>query len=315
MMIQAADGYIDNVLGPASDRYFGGGYRAVRHRMAQCEPAEACSHEYRGLAQVEYGDRWSVSSGAGREPHLSSIDALILPILLLEQVPRAESLGLRRAWARMVHLRAAATPWRALDRVPVTLSIRPVAEMVTVDAVSGGIRVALEIEGVDDKADTRVCAPSLYGEVFRDIHSRTALTLFDPEALIVEAQHHFLPAERKRPAVGLESGFLPAVTAIDYIALIGEMAQLLAYSAGRTLRVQVENLWMRSLRGRIPAPPSAIPCEIASRTRVGKHVMFERNGQQIHSVEIRSALSNGVEAGASLAFVNGQAGTHEPSHS
>jgi len=78
---------IDDILGPAAQRFFGDGHRRVRQmlRNVTVDGDGRGGHRVRGCASVSYPADWSVKSVSDElRPHLSSIDALLLAVALGE---------------------------------------------------------------------------------------------------------------------------------------------------------------------------------------------------------------------------------------
>ncbi|WP_428830934.1 AvrD family protein [Brevibacterium picturae] len=115
---------MDELLGPACGRLFGSGYRRVQHEFF----AEPYQDEVKSMAltaRVVYPHDWSLGSdGGARRPHLSTIDAVVLALMVLSRSARG------RPWARHAHvrrvvLRAGPEPWFQFSAVPLRLRRAP----------------------------------------------------------------------------------------------------------------------------------------------------------------------------------------------
>lgn len=306
MHTQVLDSVLDGILGPAHKRYFGGGYRQVEYDVHVDPLTGDAIESLAAHGSVRYGAEWSIVNGTTRTPHLSSIDAVVLPLLAFERVSRLSGLDLSRAWVQDVSLQAGTQPWLELDDVPITLGVHQNADEYRISSTAGNIRSRLVV--ALPQADTLPsdepfgAVESVYSHGFNHGTNETEVMVFDHDGLRVDARHRFGSGALRLPLSGIESAYVPAVTAIDYIAIIGQMAQALAYAAAHTQRIHVDNLWMRRLSGHIGSPPMGVPDETISTTRVVRHDELNRGSQCIHSLHVESALSNGVSASALLAF-------------
>lgn len=115
---------LEDVLGPSQGRFFGDGYRGVRHVLETApETTEHAGAEW--LARVSYPPNWSKDeAGISRRPHLSTVDAVVLPLKALDalDVEESDPSRLTTAHVSRIDLRAGSEPWFELDSVP--LSIR-----------------------------------------------------------------------------------------------------------------------------------------------------------------------------------------------
>lgn len=106
---------LEEALGPAAGRFFGAGYRTVKHKL---EGERKDPDVFEGVGHVSYPEDWSVrEDGTRRTPHLSTIDAVTLPLQAIS-----------RTWHRppgefvsAIHLRAGSQPWLDLETVPVVI--------------------------------------------------------------------------------------------------------------------------------------------------------------------------------------------------
>lgn len=142
---------IEALLGPRRGRFFGSGYREVRYELASAaSPAKTMDVIW--SASAAYPPDWSRDpSGAPRDPHLSTIDAVVLPLRALGMTVKNEwpKLAQRRAYVSSIELRAGGTPWLDLDTIPLSICYRgpdpndPSRNQHIFDAVTGNIRASI----------------------------------------------------------------------------------------------------------------------------------------------------------------------------
>ncbi|SNX66042.1 avirulence D protein (AvrD) [Streptomyces sp. TLI_55] len=277
---------IDDYLGPGEHRYFGAGFRRVRHRLEAIrvsrrpDSTEATAH-----ASVTYPAHWSAKGTGELLPHLSSVDTLALGAQLAE-ILLGHAYGLdagarSRMWLRAVSLRAGVHPQEDLADIPVHGVFRPAeSERVadgllasSLDVRIGSMEVRCEIQHEvaggyrPDRAEAR--HPSAedalgepcrryFAELFRHRDQRVTHLTVDRDARRVDATVRITPApgesdSRPRPT-GLESAYLPSASMIDAITVTGQLAQVLLYELDGIDRGDSDTLWLRkaALSTRMP---------------------------------------------------------------
>lgn len=296
---------LEEALGPAAGRFFGTGYRTVTQEL---EGERGHPDVFEGVGHVSYPEDWSVrEDGSRRTPHLSTIDAVTLPL-------RAIS----RTWSRppgeyvsAIHLRAGSQPWLNLETVPVV--IEPAAppedtgKSRSFTASVGNIKARLCLtRSTMDTEPYQAGATDIYEELYRSTDCVTTLTNFDSSSGVLEAEHEFTrPTETQEAPVGLECEFWPSVTVIDYLVTMGQIVQVLMAKRQGADR-EGGQLWMRTMSIQLPKPPAPLPASITSRTAPTHERLIERDGRRIQLITTDSSTSTGVRVAAQLAHVEEQ---------
>lgn len=297
---------MESLLGPAQDRYFGAGYRAVRYSLTSVDVVAA---EIEAVASVAYPSRWSTDGdGLARSAHLSSVDAVILPLLVMESLaPSWELQTAGRFRVSSIGLRAGTRPWLALDAVPVKLTIDDAGSQRHLRAMSGNIRLSATLLRMDERfrADGTAWSsdhPSVYGALFRTLHTRSVVRDLDVTRGELRGSHAIEAQGAFAPGAGLEADQWPAPTVVDYLVTMGQLTQALVYASSGTTRSEAGPLWMRTMRIDINEPPSTLPARFDTITRVLRDRVLERAGERIHDVMVESKTTTGVRARSTLAY-------------
>lgn len=319
----------DAHLGPWSGRYFGSGYRRVHHILGALTVAPQAERlvELTGSGSVEYPVDWSKSSdGESRQPHLSTIDAIVLSVHLAEaflrSVDNLTEAEIAHAWLAEVEIKAGATPNDRLDTIPLhckRTSRDPFgagcesAFKVRVGSMSVAMRVRHRVPADSEEADgTRPLDGSVSAGttqegpltgLYRDTIHLSSIDLSGAgESESLRARHEILPV-RSRGFSGLESAYWPGATIVDALVLASQMAQVLIFTAPGVSRATVSNLWMRHARFTATAPPGRTGTDDTA-LRIVKKRSFDRGSDgSLHSVDVQCPNLFGVVATASLAFV------------
>jgi hypothetical protein len=146
---------IDDHLGAGSGRYFGAGYRRVEHQVHSVVVDHDTSSISAG-AVVGYPADWSTKSSRRKlVPHLSTIDAAVLSVVLAEShltAAFALSDEQRRAmWLRRLVIKAGVAPQEQLEGFQISARHRETAErpdgtaLSILDCQLGGLRTRAEI--------------------------------------------------------------------------------------------------------------------------------------------------------------------------
>jgi hypothetical protein len=303
---------LEDALGPASRRYFGSGYKNVEHALRR-ETETSGGDGFHGLARLTYPPGWSQNNGLEREPHLSTIDAVVLPLMALEEQMQAgdEQTRLGTHFVSRIDLRAGDAPWLDLAAVPVSVtSIEREATSLDFIGVTGNIRarLALAPSGISSRkatvAEGRTMArSSTYTNLYRTNSSNSRLTEFDGEAGRLTASHSFETSSDEVPAPeSIEGSFWPAVTVVDYLVTMGQLAQALISLRHGVARSGT--LWMRRMTISVPASPVPMPADLETRTVATRDRAVDRGGRRYRDVVIDSRASNGVQVVASLALMD-----------
>ena len=300
---------LNDVLGPPDERFFGGGYRRVRHEVSGS--ADADGH-YVGTGCALYPDDWSVDRrGELRTPHLSTVDAVVLPLLALERnCPTAH-----QRYVSALAIRAGGQPWMGLDSVPMRLTTTPPDrfDVASVNAEIGNMLVKISLSRLPEQSltDTTVDKHQepfhrAHDDFYQLTHCETFLCESDLTRGQLNASHAFTVPESALSAVEIEGrtgNWWPSMTIVDYLVTMGQLAQVVFADQVKSDQ-RSGNLWMRMMSLELTSAPSRVPCEITSQTTPLELRQFERGRHQFHDLSIESHTSNGVCAKAKLAQVS-----------
>lgn len=272
---------IDEILGPAPRRYFGGGHRRVGLALSNIAIDPLKKLPLTAVARLTYPDDWSTKDADPElRPHLSSIDAVVLSAQLIECYLAArlglDSQARSRAWIRSASVRAGGKPWLALDTIPLGVSavesrkqLNALGDRVTrFDCRVGGISLQVEVEheaGLPhDGRVTFDTSDDLLGlnrnPYYGAGHKAALRNLEDvrvdvPQGRTACVSLIELPADGKYD--GLSSAYCPTLSVVDAILVGAQLAQALIYRWDGIGRETSSTLWMRkfSLNMRTPYQP------------------------------------------------------------
>jgi hypothetical protein len=312
---------IDDILGPAAQRFFGDGHRRVRQmlRNVAVDGDVDRGHRVRGCASVFYPADWSVKSIAtDLRPHLSTIDGALLAVALGEcYLTHARGLDPKqrqRAWVRSVEMRAANTSETELsgfDVEAIVTDSRPspwtlCGHTSTLDCRIGGIKVRCEIEhepGMStDTTGTFATPDDMLGDraqrYYAEGYKRTLRAIEDVridtsvgcvEALVTTAE----PADNPC-GEGLGAEYRPALSAIDVIITLGQLTQALLYSLDKVDRSTSNTMWLRRMAITFPTPYQPIANPFVTTLHTVKNRLTMMRGDQWRIADLDARILGGL---------------------
>ena len=302
---------LKEVLGPERGRFFGEGYRKVQYganRRSACNPRGAtydCS--------VDYPEDWSITPmGNPRQPHLSTVDATILPLLGIEYAmsagPANESMP--RFHVSELELRSGNQPWNDLQSVP--MSIRPVETNHSEHkyrATVGNIDTKLTLRKgptgstqEDPEADPAQGTP--YGSFYRFTECRSTIESYSNDDREATGSHRFTTTLKPYGCPrGIEGSVWPAVSIADYLVTMGQMVQALVQLQHGTGRAGT--LWMRSVSVTRAGLPSPLPTTLQSHVSITRDRLVRLRERHFRDLRISAQISDGTRVSASLAQEEG----------
>lgn len=273
---------IDQLLGDAQTRFFGGGYRQIRRHITHVK-LDKIEQVIEANGVIEYPSTWSTKRERELQPHLSSIDALAIAAQLAEAYLRA-AYGLEGNASDLLRverctLKPGPSPTTDLEHVASSckfLGTESVPESLCGHrsrflARIGTIAVELSIEHpiVTERALENARWTNLR-EVLGDperayygaAYTATQLSLsdveFDGGGQRVSAALETSVAKAGRLS-GMGAAYYPFVSDLMTIVTVAQLAQALLYRFDDLAREQTNNLWMRKIALHNHKPIPATP--------------------------------------------------------
>ncbi|MGF6398609.1 hypothetical protein ABH905_002275 [Pseudomonas frederiksbergensis] len=275
--------HIENHLGPATDRFFGGGFKHVEYGTRHLSLTESTVVS---SVSLSYPAGWSKKIGSGElVPHLSTIDALAIAINLCQDILLKTFKNIDCFWVKKISIKAGKKPEEDLSDIKAQMT----EESTCVDShgdthflFDGRVGVmALQLEVVMPAAyevdiDRESVGNSYYALGFR---KRTQLIddiVFDSPLKAI-SKLIVVDDEPDLPSSGIEANYPHVVTPIDAFVSHLQIAQVLLYKLDGLKRGESNTLWMRSTHITAEDP--------AKRSATARVLMTELKGANIVSVK------------------------------
>lgn len=298
--------HLNDLLGPAEDRYFGSGYRRSLYTFWDIK-AEVIGGILRGRCEASV-NTWT-RTGAPRASHLTTPDAMTLAVRLGNSL-----INLLNGWdtrrthkVQEVSVRAGSKSFDGGNVIPCEATARPSVTALTrlqqtFDVKVGSLRCAvtfvLDVTAQDSRSSnaswslpTLPAVPGYWG----DGPSRPAFhfldVAYDPTALACSAVIH-----QQSPR-----GTANNIDILDCLVIASQLAQVALLSEASTTREQVGNLWMRRCEFHTIVHEDSTE-ETYAETRIDKVQRVDLNGSPWLIADVSIAPLFGVVGTASLAL-------------
>ncbi len=298
---EAIGASLDDLLGPASERYLASRFRRVaRAFVGSATRSSDRQIAVEGHAALKYPGTWTVKTGKSPAPHFSSIDAIVLTAALCSHPAgiddRSSPVSAR---LRNISLRAGTAADVELESIPVSGTLDAQASTAGFEArlTLGGMRTVAQLDHPPALAHaTPPDGSALSVELAADCTTENAwnsrLTRIEV-GRSVEFQHEIAAADH--------SPSRRVVTVLDLLRLSAQQAQALIYCSDGLDRASANSIWMRSasfdagerrqLRG-----PLLLEVGIARTQRI------DRGSVRWNVFDVVARGTGGLQASASLAY-------------
>lgn len=307
---------IDEFLGPSDSRYFGSGYRRIRHHIRDID-MDCEAGKFSASIGIEYPQDWSKKGERGDlRPHLSTVDILVSAIQLCDAFLLCR-FGFsfeheRQLWLHHIGIKSARTAHEDLSDIPVQggyVSCVPAAPGSTRHLSSFEVRIAgFSVEVIVAHALSESRFPfgprvvlkhldellgrsrrSLYGHHYKSL-KHDIYDMHFPNDETLTGRVSILEDNGYAPTVGVGSGFSGYASAVDMMICGAQMAQVLMYRLDNLSRQNSHNLWMRAFSINMPEPvPRLAPLDMD--IGVTKTRMCSMGGRPWRTAEMTSTCA------------------------
>jgi len=261
--------HIDEILGDSATRYFGAGFRQVRHRLYDVR-VDVRNRSANLVVEVQYPSAWSKKRNRELQPHLSTIDAMTvaadLAELYLRQAYGLSAADAARCWIRRSVMKASATPTTDLAHVSASTTLERTeasadaicGHFSQLKCVIGSMNVELVVDHpiveatnhsasyaqIDDALGPAACRHYAEG------HKGTFIDLSD---IVADAPDRAAATMILQPSPapgapdGLSASYEPFVSMMHALVAAAQMSQVVLYQFDQITRETSNNMWLRRL--------------------------------------------------------------------
>lgn len=323
-MTLSTQGTIEQVLGTGDTRYFGHGFQRVTHQLTEVAiRSDRITGTLSATARVDYPSDWSTKTTQRTDPHLSTVDALIIAGQLAEAYlthgHRLDPPSRARMWLRAFEMHSGAAQTQ-LAAIPVhgrrsSMRLGPWGTNTVISVFDfriGTLRLSCQVQhevgtvlmtpGAWSDLDQLVgpAAHRHYGRGFAHRHHDIHDVVVDTHRQQAHAAVHVTDTLPGRPD-GMAASYEPALSLIDATVCTAQLAQVLAYELEDVDRDETDTLWMRRFRMRLDTPTIPITDPISMAGRVVHRQRIDRMGKSWRIYQLDGHIG-GIQTVASLAF-------------
>jgi hypothetical protein len=296
---------IDQALGDAGDRYFGEGHRRTAYEF---EPVEVSRGHASGRGRVSQAGAWSTKGATTLAPHLSSIDAVVLTALALEQALALEPVPVEALVVTDVTVRArsAADPSGAAIAVQAGAGWDPQHGAFVGSGSVGPIRVDCVLTASGsvprqrDVAERRPFFAHHLGS--REQHIDDLEVDRDARSLRARVGALEVRDASAGPFTGLQASRAGQLSVAECIVCLAQLAQVMAYEHDQVARAESSTFWMRRLNVSLSPPYPSVGQLLSVEAMLTRALSVRLDGQEWRSLRL-TAEAPGLRAEADVAHV------------
>lgn len=277
-MTATATQNIDDILGQSQQRYFGAGYKHVKHNIQDIYIDPDKNH-FDAMVSINYPTSWS-SKKTSKElkPHLSTIDVFVVAAQMCDvfmshcfKLSEGES---KRAWLRSLTVKAGKESVLNLNEIPLAGGL--VKSLKTDESLNGylsefklklgGFILNLEVDHsgsaakctngpITFKSLNEIFSPdrqAYYGDQYA--HIMHHININEKSASEIEGELKFEKTSDYNPTSGIGAAYSGCYNPLDLMICGAQLSQVLVYQIDQLSRENTKNLWMRSVKVVCPQP-------------------------------------------------------------
>lgn len=245
---------VDTLLGDHRTRYFGDGHKRTNYEIV----FEENENQFYGV--ITQSGLWSNKSDKTVQPHLSTLDGVILASLLAERYLEAEKEVPENFYLSKFTIKSGMKPIENLNKVPVILS----KKYLDKDGAKFNISVLdmkVEIkfqrftvfsrETYTENTDKKEYLPNHLKDIHHNIYDINFLETLDTADRCYIFCKTNKVIDKNNKYKGVSSNFSINYSLLELLIIFSQMAEMLAYHADDIDRECSETLWMKNVTAEI----------------------------------------------------------------
>lgn len=249
---------IDGILGDFEKRYFGAGHKRTGYQMN--EPRLGYDNCVHTRARIRQNDGWSQKDGCQMKPHVSTVDGVILSVMLVEKylAKQYPDLLLQELFLAAFEIKAGIKPIEDLNNISCSLKEQ--------EADAGEYHFSTEIQGMRLLLRFKKMRPEIKaaGSMKKDEglpyicthlkHLKHDITdiCFAEKGTI--SCHIARTSLQQLSYDGIGSRGQERMSLLEWLIVFSQMGQLVAYDYDLIDREKSETLWMKWVKAEMDEP-------------------------------------------------------------
>lgn len=295
--------HIDEILGLGEKRYFGAGYKQVKHDLCNIH-IDPESKRFNAEVSIHYPSNWSNKETSKElKPHLSTIDAYIISSQLVEAfisyckiLTKSE---IKNSWIRKLSIKSGKNSINDLHDIPLEGILEGTQGAInslngsisTFKIIIAGFSISLELDHPPIKKITNFDVgyfnsidhilnyreTSYYGGQYKNLHHDIIINNSNKQLL--RADINIIKSPEYFTHDNLGAKFSDFYNPLDILISCAQLCQVLMYKIDELDRKNTKNLWMRSITVYCPKPllkEGDLPVTVS----VDKSKRFKKSGSE-----------------------------------
>ncbi|MFC3932256.1 AvrD family protein [Streptococcus dentapri] len=272
---------VDTLLGDHRMRYFGDGHKRTDYSIIFKENV----HQFYGA--ISQSGLWSNKSDKIIQPHLSTLDGVILASLLAEKYLEEEKESPENFFLSKFMIKSGMKPIENLNQVPVALRKKDLNKnKAEFDISVLDMKIKLEFQRFTvfsktiekEKIDKKEYLPNHLKDIHHKIYDISFLETLDTAdrcSIFCKANKVI---NKNYEYKGISSNFSKSYSLLELLIIFSQMAEMLAYHADDIDRECSETLWMKNVSAEISEPiPNG---ELGLLAKITKNKLLDMKGKR-----------------------------------
>lgn len=246
---------VDKILGNYDERYFGLGHKQTTY--SEIFDIHETDGNFIGYVALRQDSCWSKKKNIVATPHLSSLDGIVLAVLMVEKYleKMAPWLSLETLLVESFEIKAGATPIEDLSRIPVKLKKMNQDKetyTATIHILSMKINLSLRQYDLDLVVPENESNISYVATHLKSLtHDLTNIDLLSEKYANCDIVRECIS---KPSYSGVSSCYSASVSIFEWLIIVSQLAQVMAYNFDKITRCDSDTLWMRTIKAEIKKP-------------------------------------------------------------
>lgn len=275
---------VDEILGKFETRYFGLGHKNTEYSLLDGVEENAFSSEIVFVAKINQSCGWSEKNGESLKPHLSTVDGLILAVLVAEGYlcRYNPDICLDTLYLASFEIKAGVVPVEDLRRIPMILEKRIIQknkQKFTVFIL--GMRITLQLKKcnsttIQNKNSKEQVAHYMSNHLKHLRHDIQNIEIFNGKEMMCEVTRSM---QSEVIYSGIGSKVAQAMSLIEWLIIFSQMSQVVAYNFDDIERKYSDTFWMRSAKAEMDEPYQYNPEKVLVSGGINRTQVISMNNE------------------------------------
>ena len=269
---------VDTLLGDHRSRYFGDGHKRTNYSISEF-------NENTAYGEIIQSGLWSNKSDKVIQPHLSTLDGVILSCLFAEKYLELQNMPFENFYLFKFEIKSGMKPIENLEKIPMNLkNVKFDKRKVTFYVLVLDMKVKIGLENFEFNYQVKKklnnlsdYLPNHLKDTKHNIYDISFLDTLDiADRCSIFCKANKVTGEEKYYK-GIASNFSASYSILELLIIFSQMAEMLAYHADDVDRECSETLWMKNVKAEVSQP--ILDDEISLIGKITKNKLLDMKGK------------------------------------